>query len=232
MIKKPSTSLLLPAELVDTIKDYINAVEESNLNEPFITRITDLLMLDLEILDEALTAVHRDKLVDVVAHADAVRDDLFIGFCDLIEAHGRLHGPAIEAAYEEVWPVIEQAGTTLHALSYEAQSSKMEALFVILDTPPKQMALSALNALAIYEEMKASQKSFTETYNNKLKLDDRKNYPTLRDAKSRTVPHVNALLNAIEILVETGEDSIESLVMAINQITDEAMSLVKARATK
>lgn len=232
MIKKLSTGLLLPSELEDAIKQYIHVVEESTLHEPFITRITDLLGLDLEVLHDALTAMQKDKLVNAVSQADSRRDDLFIGFCKLIKAHERLHSPAIEAAYEVIWPEIYKAGTDLHALSYEAQTEKMDELLKVMDNPSKQMALGALNALSLYDEMKESQEKFSKIYNNKLKVEARKNYPTLREAKSKAIPHVNALLNAVDILEETGEESIEDLVMSLNHITDQMMEKVRERTNR
>ncbi len=229
MIKKLSTGLLLPAELIDVMVDYITAVEEATLHEPFITRITDLMGFDVSLLRDALSVAQKDKLVDEVAKADAERDDLFITFIDLVQAHQRLHSPAIEAAFHEIWPVIEEAGTGLHALSYEEQSEKMDQLFESLDATPKQMALGAMNALSIYDDMKESQERFMKIYKNKAKVDARKNYPTLREAKGKAIPHVNALLNAVEILEETGEDSIEDLVLTLNHITDGFMSKVRER---
>lgn len=229
MINKPNASLLLPGELAYAIKSYVETVELAHLEETFIDRIINLLIQDMGVLEEAIIAMHKDKLIEEVVQADAVRDDLFIGFCDFVAAHKRLQSPAVLAAFEEIWPVIERAGTGLHALSYEDQSKKMEELFNELDRTPRQMALAALNAVSMYDEMKKSQVTFSQTYNNKLEVDSKKNYPSLREAKARAIPHVMSLLNAIEILEETSEDSYEALIDDLNDVTQELANKVKFR---
>lgn len=203
MIKKLRTSFLLPAELVSTASRYVAATADLSAADPFIARITGLLTADIATLNAALTAVRTNKLVDDVAAADATRDDLFVGFRDLIDAHKRRTAPAIVAAYEQIWGIIAQAGTTLYRLGYTEQSGKMEALFAELDKAENQAAIATMHADAIYADLKQAQADFVAIYNDRLQEDTLKDYPTLSEAKSKTVPHVNILLDAINILDET-----------------------------
>ncbi len=232
MIKKLRTSLLLPAELTETVNAYLKSIEEAQLDNSFINRILGMLKDDLDNLNQAITAVRINKLVDDVAEADAIRDDLFIGFRDLVDAYKRRRNSALIDAYEKVWDVIARAGTRLYAHGYTEQSGKLEALFAELDKPEYQGALDMLNAHGIYNELKQAQSNFTSIYDQRLKAETEMNYPTLKEAKRKIVPHVNTLIDAIGVLDETEPGKYTDLVENMNAITSQIVSSSRARKTR
>lgn len=232
MIKKLRTSYLLPAELTETISRYLKAMDDVKLKDPFIKRIGGLLETDNETLNQAITAVRINRLIDDVSEADALRDDLFIGFRDMLDAYKRRKSDAISNAYQTVWPILEKAGTRLHALGYTAQSGKMEALFQELDKQENQEALTTLGLTDLYAELKDSQDDFAAIYNDRLDEDTKKNYPTLKDAKRKAIPHVNILIDAIGILEETDTEAHQELVSKMNAITTEITSIALSRKSK
>ena len=69
-----------------------------------------------------------------------------------------------------------------------------------------------------------------------MDADNKKQYPTLAEAKSKIVPHVNILLGTISILEESpGEaspETVAAMVNKINGITTEIMATAKARKTR
>jgi len=103
------------------------------MKNPFITRITGMLHDDMDELNRAITAVRINNLIDDVSTSDAIQDDLFIGFRELVDAHKRRRKPILVDAYEKIWNVIEKAGTRIYLLGYTEQSGKLEALFAELD---------------------------------------------------------------------------------------------------
>ncbi len=232
MIKKLRTSFLMPAELAETASKYVAATATLSTADPFIARITGLITTDITQLNQAITAVRVNKLVDDVAEADAARDDLFIGFKDLIDAYKRRTNPTLKEAYSQIWPIIQQAGTRLYLLGYNEQSGKMEALFTELDKPENISALAAMHADGLYEELKQSQENFASIYNDRLNEDTLKNYPTLKEAKSKTIPHVNILLDALAILEETDPGTHSNLISQVNAITTEIMAVARARKSR
>ena len=131
MIKKLRTSFLLPAELAETAGKYVAATADLSAADPFIARITGLISADIETLNAAITAVRTNKLVDDVAAADALRDDLFIGFKDLIDAHKRRKSQTLIDAYEQIWPIISQAGTRLYTRQFQPVPQEAKNLFLI-----------------------------------------------------------------------------------------------------
>ena len=139
---------------------------------------------------------------------------------------------AIIDAYEQIWPLIEKAGTTLYRLGYAEQSGKLEALFAELDKPENQTALTTMHADGIYADLKQAQADFVTIYNDRLDEDTKKDYPTLSEAKSKTVPHVNGLLDAIDILDETDPGTHDALVDRLNGITTEIMAVARARKSR
>lgn len=231
-MEKLRTSLLLPAELSEIVAAYLRTIEDSGLENPFISGIVTLLTADLTKLNQAITAVRINQLVDDVAEADAIRDDLFIGFRDMVDTHKRRRDPALIAAYEVVWPLIEKAGVSLYKLGYTAQSGQMEALFAELDNPDQQAAIATMNATGIYAELKQAQADFTALYQSRLNADSDMNYPTLGEAKSVTIPHVNALLDSIDILDQMEPDTHTALIDKLDVITSSIMSTARARKTR
>lgn len=231
-LKKLRTSLLLPAELVETINSYLAVIEEGGEPDAFVQVITELLKADVILLGEALTAVRVNALVTEVAQLDAVRDDLYIGFRDMVDAAKRRRDDALLAAYAKVWPVIEKAGTTLYSLGYTAQSGRLEVLFAELDKADHQEALNTLGLTAIYAELKQAQQDFSSKYSERLDEDSKKSYPTLGEAKKQAVPHVNILIDAISILEEATPTSQEGMISRMNAITFEIMSVARARKTR
>lgn len=231
-MKKLRTSLLLPAELAETVSSYLRIIAAAGLADPFINRIISLLTADLVVLNKAITAVRLNNYVDEVSSADAIRDDLFIGFRDLVDAYKRRRDQALIAAHQKIWQLIEKAGTQLYIAGYAEQSGKLEALFLELDKTTNQEALTLLNATGIYEELKAAQEAFTSIYKTRLEADSTIDYPTLKDAKSRTIPHVNALLSALEVLNETEPEAHSALTEQIDSATSAIMSTARSRQTR
>lgn len=231
-MKNLSSSLLLPAELAETSSAYLRVIEESGLDNSFVNGLTALVKEDLITLNKALTATRDNQLVDDVAKADAVRDDLFIGLRDLIDAYKRRLNPALLEAYEKLWPIIEKSGTTLYRLGYTEQSGKLEALFAELDLPEAQAALTALHATELYADLKQAQTDFVILYQQRLEVDIAQDYPTLREARGTLVPHLNSLLKALEILELTEPNVHTALLDKVDAITTAAMIPARARKTR
>ncbi len=231
-MEKLSTSLLLPAELSSTIQKYIDVWSESGNDHPFMTRIVRLLRQDIENINSALTAVRSNEHVASVSEADAIRDDLFIGFRDAVDAAKRRRSPEMQAGYQAVWPIIEQAGTTLYRLGYTAQSGRMDALIAELDKSENTRHLAAMNVGEIFAEMKKAQEDFNLVYQQRLDAEAKKNYPTLSESKSKAVPHVNSFLDALSILIETEPGGLPKLENGINAITQEIMVVARGRKTR
>ncbi|MFY0687572.1 MAG: hypothetical protein JXQ90_10435 [Cyclobacteriaceae bacterium] len=232
MINELRTSYLLPSELSETVNAYLKVLQDDQPENPFLDRITGLLLEDLNMLNQAITAVRINQLIDDVAAADALRDDLFIGFRDLINAYKRRRDESLVEAYERVWPVIEKAGTRLYSLGYTDQSGKLEAMFAELDKTGQQASITQLNAQGIYEELKAAQEEFAILYQERLELDNQHDYPTLKEARRAIVPHVNSLINALDVLSETEPDTYGGLINKINVITKQVNTSARARRSR
>ncbi len=232
MLNKLRTSLLLPAELVETINNYLEILPSDDTTDPFINTLKDLLVEDVSRLKDAITAVRINTLVTEVAELDATRDDLFIGFRDMVDATKRRRDEALVAAHATVWPVIEKAGTTLYALGYVAQSGRLEALFTELDKDNHQTAMATMGVSDIYVELKQAQQEFSDKYSNRLDADSQKTYPTLGEAKKKAVTHVNVLIEAINVLEEVNPGTQTDLIARLNVVTTSIMSVARTRKTR
>ncbi|WP_109832650.1 DUF6261 family protein [Reichenbachiella versicolor] len=230
---KLRTSYLLPAELAETTANYLKAIQEASITDPFVLKIVALLESDLEALQQAIMAVRLNQLVSELSKTDALRDDLFIGFRDLVDANKRRRIETIKEAYAKVWPVIDQAGKNLYKLGYAEQSGKLSALFNELDEEAYQSAITTLNAMDIYTELKQAQTEFNDLYNERLEADQMADYPTLSEARSNIIPHLNALLSTMEILQSTTtEGEYDEVISLIDGITTAIMTVAKSRKTR
>ena len=108
----------------------------------------------------------------------------------------------------------------------------MEVLFKELDKPENQEAISLLNLKVVYDELKASQEEFLDIYEDRLSEDAKKDYPTLREASSKAIPHLNKLIDAISILEEVEPGEHDGLVNRMNAITTEFTSIARARKSR
>ena len=255
MLEKLRTSLLLPSELSDTTTRYkqtlmstgIISSDDNNPGggdliasesetpatvEPFVEKIVALLDEDQLRMANAMTAVRQNELVTELAKADAIRDDLFIGFRDLVDASKRRQQTEIQEAWQQVWPVIVSAGTRLYTLGYAAQSGRLEALIGKLDQSEYQTALGVMGLTDIYDELKMAQQDFAAMHDQRLSRELAQQYPSLRNAKAPMVKHLNGLLGALDILGETDPESYTPVIEKMNIITNDIMSIARARRTR
>ena len=232
MLNKLRTSLLLPAELAEAAAKYIQSIASEGLSDPFIDKVTTLLNKGIDQLKEALTAVRVNVLIERVAEADAIRDDSYIGFKDMVDAAKRRRSEEIQGAYQSIWPIIEKAGTLLYTEGYTQQSGKLKALFAELDKAENQAYLVTLGADSFYAELKQAEADFQQLYNDRLDEDGKKDYPTLAEARKATIPYLNVLIDAINVLETTAPGSYTLLITKMNAITSEVMSAARARKTR
>lgn len=232
MILPLHTSYLQYGELADTTQAYLQKVSETDPTVPFLQKITDLLEDDLVTLQEALTAVRINRLIQAVSEADALRDDLFIAFKEMLRALQRRPEAPYREGYQALWPLLEQAGLQLYILGYAEQSGRMEALLGALDEDVNQTHLANMGLTDLYNSLKQSQENFSELYEQRLDVDSQKDFPTLSDAKRKLVPHLNMLLNAVQLLFESEPETYESLVQELNAITSHIMASARARRTR
>ena len=232
MLKKLRTSFLLPAELSEIIKSYIQVVRDTGISHDFLNVVISLLLVDIENLKGAILAIRLNKLVQEVAQADAVRDDLFLSFRDVIDAAKRRQNPAFVEANKLVFPTIEKAGTRLYQLGYIEKSGKLDALIEELQKDEYQQALITMKVDDVFAELVEAQTKFITLYADRLKEESNLDYPTVDEAKRKTVPHVNIFLGTISILQEVEPETFDALVGKINVVTTEIMATARARKTR
>lgn len=232
MMKKLSIRHLQPAEILETATRYQTAIVDSTLDESFISRVITLLETDKINLQGAISAIRTNSYVDDVSDADDLRDDLYVSFRDMVAAYKRRKGDTMKNAYQAVWPILEQAGTQLYRLGYTQQSGQMQALFTELDKAAAQDAITTLGLLDLYSELKQSQEDFVAVYTDRLEEDAQKNYPTLREARSKILPHLNILISAMGILLESEPETWQTVADQFNAITTEMMSIASNRKTR
>lgn len=228
MIRKLRTSYLLPEDIVETVEKYLTIVAPLSASEPFIGKVTDLMQHSSDQLRKALDSVHLSQFVSKIAELHAVRDDLFIGFREMIDSHKRRRNNVLIEAYEKIWEVIEASGTELFMLSYAEQSKAMKVMFRTLDLPDNQQALKTLHADEIYMELKNAQVDFDAVYDGELDEETKENYPSVGEAKGQLLPLINSLFDAINILRLTEPGKHSALSEQLNAVTLDAMK--KSRA--
>ena len=236
MLKRLSTSLLLPGELSETITKFDQAVKELGITHAFLLTILALLGKDVTRIRQAITALRFNKKIKSVAEAAAQREDSFVGFKDYIESSRRRRDEAIKEAHAAIWAILEAVGTQLYRLGYVEQTAKLEALFSELDKPENQAYLLTLRADDYYAELKESQEDFLTLSGEKRTEDELQQYPSLDTSKSTAVPHVNAFLSIVGVMQEVSEgdekEQFNSLIDKLNIIIADIMTVARARKTR
>ena len=236
MVVKLRTSYLLPAELADVTKTFITTIRNAGILESLILRLLGLLQIDLDLLNAALTAVRKNELIEEVAEADAVLDDMYLTFRDTVDICKRKRDKESAMAYQRLWRVLEKADLRLYRLGYAEKAGKLSALLNELDKPEFQADIALLGVTEAYSDLKLAESEFDGLYNSKLDFDNQQKYPTLAKAKSQIVPHINILLGTISVLEESPGDAdpavVADLVEKINGIINEIMATAKARKTR
>ena len=69
-------------------------------------------------------------------------------------------------------------------------------------------------------------------YDQRLDEDGKKDYPTLLEAKKATVPYMNILIDAINVLEVAAPGTHTALIGKMNAVTTEVMSTAHARKTR
>ncbi|MEL6562019.1 MAG: DUF6261 family protein [Bacteroidota bacterium] len=231
MLKKLRTSFLLPAELSEIIKSYVKAVRKSGISHDFLNVVISLLLIDVENLKLAIQAIRLNALVKLVAQADAVRDDLFLSFRDIVDA-ARRRSKVFLDAHNLVFPQIEKAGNRLYQLGYMEKSGRLQALIDELKKPAYQNALLTMKVDDLFLELVEAHDNFTTLYADRLEEESKKDYPTIDEAKRKAVPHVNIFLGTVSILQEVDAANYDTLVNELNVITTEIMATARARKTR
>lgn len=235
MLKKLRTSFLVPAELGEIIGKYIIVVLAMGTVDPFIMRIIRLLQEDEMNIKGALAVVKNAK-IKAVSEADSIREDLFVGLRNNIDSSKRRKSEEVRNAQSIIWPIFESIGLQIYRLGYVEQSGKMDALIAELDKEENQIHLQTLNVIDAYNELKEAQQEFDSLTNERESVDIENQYPTVDEAKSMAVPHVNYLLSSINTLSETAEGTevkpVADLIDKLNVITSDIMATARARKTR
>ncbi len=103
-----------------------------------------------------------------VAEADAIRDDLFVSFRDVVNGFAGMRGLAIQSSALELKQVINQHGNGLYTLSYGDESSHLDKLIEALNQADKQSKLESLHLTDSYLLLKNAQQAFTTLYNKQV----------------------------------------------------------------
>lgn len=232
MIRKLRTSFLLSGELRETISKYVKVIDQADVSEPVIGKITGLLKEDVNDFALALAKLNTNSMTGLTQDTDLVRDELLMALRLLIEAGDKMQDDDAQKAYDLVFPVIDKTGLRTIRYGYAEKSSRLAALFTKLDEPDYQGALATLNATAVYTKLKAAESEFLRVYELRVNEEATDIGFRLRDVRLRTTPRLTTLLGLLEILVELEPEAYGTLVEKINVITTEAMAVARARRTR
>ncbi|MGB3467674.1 MAG: DUF6261 family protein, partial [Cyclobacteriaceae bacterium] len=161
------------------------------------------------------------------------RDSAFIVFRDMISAFSKTDIVAEREAYNEIWPVIVKLGTTMYAEGYLEQSSRLKTLFRELEKPEKANAIEILGVSVRLEKLKMAEENFTSVYDSRMEEETKKDYPTIREARTELSPLINDLLPTLRMVASTSPENADlSWIDLINEQTSLVMTQIAARRTR
>ena len=232
-IKNVSQTQLTHTELAETADNYANIINIHLAGNAFLMTLLPVILLAIEKMRSALSAIRINSLVNQAFELDQIRDDRFVIFRDMVAAFEKTDVPEEREAYELLWPVFVKVGIRLYVQGYLEQSARLDVLFQEFDKPEYQAAMETLGVKGRYTNLKAAEHDFTTVYDSRLEEDTRKKYPTLREARLELSPLVADLIPTLRNVARTADEGADlSWIGLINEQTDRVMTQVAARRTR
>ncbi len=200
---------------------------------PFLGELTGLLKTDIGNLGAALNRDRTSKFTVLIEQSDNQRDSSFIALRDYLKACSSRSVLELATAGEYLTAIVKKHGWTLYARTYTEETAALKALLTELDGTEATTAIQTLNAAPWYDDLKAAQAAFEETYNNKITAEAQADYPLLRETRSKIIRHLTALLDFIRVLGEVNtSDTYTAMVEQLNEIINDVMTVARARRTR
>jgi hypothetical protein len=238
MIKEISISLLLPAEMNTFAGRVLELLQQAALLEPFVQRNIQLIQASRHTLQATLSKEKGNPYTAIIEEKDKKRDTAYIFLRDFVKTATQHPEEATANKAKELWAFFEKHNTQLYNLGYARQSSNLGLLFGDLDKASAQEALQKLGASAFYDLLKKAQEDFELAYSKKIETQsDKVVLPNMRDAHYETGRHIDGLFSVLGILELSEENAeekakIDALIVKINGVVDEMMSIARSRKTK
>lgn len=233
MLNELHTTFLSYEEL-NTIAGRISGTVGGHIADyPFLGELKGLLETDIVNLGAALNRDRTSEFTALIGQGDSQRDSTFIAFRDYIKACSSRRVLEVAAAGEYLTNIVKKHGWTLYARTYTEETAALKALFAELDGAEAATAMQTLNAAPWYDDLKAAQAAFEETYNNKITAEAQADYPLLRETRSSIIRHLTALLDFIRVLGEVNASgAYATMVEQLNEIINDVMTVARARRTR
>lgn len=217
-----------------TTHDYIvlathlsKIITSAEITINFITLVNDLIIKDVELLKVCLADDGGNEYTEILAFKDDERDEAFLAFKKLINAL------TVKSRFKEdaivIQTIMKKYHASLHDLSYEDQSEQMEKLISELNEEKNMRRIRSIAADLWYNDMVTTQNDFEEMYRKKLSTENKKSYPSFRDARAKLVHHLKVLINCFSIYEELEYNDYRKVINKINKLISEVITKARVR---
>ncbi len=234
MIKRIRFYLMVLSDYLFLGTEASKIIDTYNEEELQLSLIKTKLSAALSKLEDSMKLLRGSQITEELSALDAERDDAWMCFYHLVESQSLRLNPSIRESAHIIDAVIKLPEMRIYNQGYKEQTTTMINFFNRVDTKPElSQAIKAIEALFVYNELKAAQAAFEAKETEKVtqaaakpKSESEAAVKELRKAFSET----NQFLNIMSQI--SGKVEYTEIASKINQLIDGVNTNVKARSTR
>lgn len=231
-MKSFSTSILTPDEVNISGTRIVDIINATIANDPFIKKVDPKIRISLQKLTTALGRTTDSTYVKLLGTKDVVRDTRFITLRDYSKSFVYDADVTLANAAKTLVDLFKELGWAMYSEGYATESSLLQTLLARLEKAPVSDAVTVLNATSRVVALKEAQADFELTFNNKIDVKTREEYPLIRESRVSVARYLSALLNYIDMMEELEGGVYSTAAGKINEVIVEIESIARSRQTK
>ena len=198
-----------------------------------LSPLLDAVKTDLNMFRNIQDKSRSSKFTALLQELDAKRDNLFMAFKYYVSAWQRRSDLAEQsAAAQRLMDLIIKRGSTLYATGYSNESAQLSSLFQDLSNPATAANLAVIQAETWLTALKTAQTGFETAYQEKITAESDADMTGLKDGFRNLFASLQTMLQFVDILARSENDTVRIAVRKINEIIEDVMAIARARQTR
>ena len=235
MLKKIAYSKLTHNELLTLSSRIISAVEAvAAINTGVLATILSLLKAAYNKLVPLVNRDRKSGYKDLLKEKDTNRDDAFRALRDVILGFSRRLNEAYRKSARFLLEIFTRNGWTIYQDGYQDESAELNQLITELNGKEALKAINALQLADMFNELKAAQIDFEDTFQNKASDASKEEYAFIAGTRQELIKNLSDLLERIGSDAQYAPNASEfsALIATFNAIIAETATILKSRITR
>lgn len=224
-------SILIIKELYTFSKRVLDIVTTPLAENTYVKSLCKSLSDANTNLEKAMGRALTSEFTPILIEKDKVRDDVFIGLRDYVNAFTRNQIQAKSTAGLYLSGVIDAFGNTLYRDPYAIETAELNSLLLSLKKPEAVQSLTTLAGAEWVEQLTTAQDDFEKTYQDKVTTEASINYPLAAESKQIITKYMDSLLNYIDGNSEYESATFSPLKAQLEDVIVDVIAQARTRIT-